>query len=60
MKAFFDNVKKEWKKITWEKRDSVIKETAVVVGVSTIMGIMITAIDFCGQWLMNMLIAIHF
>lgn len=60
MKTFINDVKREWNKIAWEKKDSVMKETAVVVGVSAVMGVMIAAVDFCGQWLMNLLMAIHF
>lgn len=43
--SFWKGLKQEWNKIIWTPRDTVGKETAVVIIISIIMGIMITVVD---------------
>lgn len=44
-KSFFKGLKAEFKKIVWPDRDTVTKQTAVVVTVSVILGIIIAILD---------------
>lgn len=44
--SFFRSVKKEFKKITWPKRERVINETIAVVCISVVLGAIIAAMDF--------------
>lgn len=43
--SFWKGLRKEWNKIIWLPKDTVGKETAVVIIISVIMGIMITVVD---------------
>ena len=43
--SFFKGVKREWNKIIWVPREDLVKETGIVVVISLIMGIIITAVD---------------
>ena len=44
-KSFFKGVKSEFKRIIWPTKDTLVKETAAVVIVSVILGIIIAAVD---------------
>lgn len=44
--TFFKEVKTELSKVTWPKRPEVIKLTAVVIGVSALVGIYLGGLDF--------------
>ena len=44
-KSFFKNVKAEFKKVTWPKKDDLVKQTILVVAVSVVLGAVIKAID---------------
>lgn len=43
--SFFKGLKKEFKKITWPDKKAVTKQTAAVVIVSVILGVIITFMD---------------
>jgi len=60
MKAFKENVKKEWGKITWLTKEDVMKQTTVVVVTTFVMSVFISAFDLVGQWLVNLVTGIHF
>ena len=44
-KSFFKGVKSEFKRIIWPTKDTLVRETAAVVIVSVILGIIIAAVD---------------
>lgn len=44
-KSFFKNVKSEFKKVTFPKRDELIKQTGLVVIISVLLGVIISIID---------------
>lgn len=44
--AFFQSVKKEFKKITWPKKERIISETIAVLCISVVLGVVIAAMDF--------------
>ena len=44
-KSFFKGVKSEFKRIIWPTKDTLVKETAAVVIVSIVLGIIIAAVD---------------
>ena len=43
--SFFKGVKAEFKKISWPNKSTLEKQTAVVIVVSVLLGVMITVID---------------
>lgn len=44
-KSFFKRVKSEFKKVTWPKKEDLIKQTALVVVISVILGVVISLVD---------------
>ncbi len=44
-KGWFKGLKSEFKKIAWESREDVTRETIAVVLISLVLGILITLID---------------
>ena len=44
--GFFKSLKAEFNRIVWPEKDKIIKETAAVVIVSTILGAIIALLDF--------------
>ena len=44
-KSFFKGLKSEFKKIVWTDKESLMKQTAGVVVITLILGILISAID---------------
>ena len=44
-KGWFKGLKSEFKKIVWESREDVTRETIVVVLISLVLGVLITLID---------------
>lgn len=56
--SFFAGVRKEWNKIIWPTRDDLAKQTAVVVFVSIIMGVVITVADSAALQLVNWLMSL--
>ena len=49
IKNWFTGLKAEFSKIIWLNRATVIKQTAIVIVVTIIIGILITIIDFYSQ-----------
>jgi len=43
---FFKEVKKELKKVSWPSREEVVKMTLIVIGVSAIVSLFISGLDF--------------
>lgn len=44
-KSFFKGVKSEFQRIIWPTKDTLVKETAAVVVISIVLGIIIAVID---------------
>jgi len=44
-KSFFKGIKSEFKKIIWPDKESLTKQTAAVVAVTVVLGIIISIID---------------
>ena len=44
--SFFKNVKSEFKKCTWPKKEELAKQSALVIVVSVILGVVIAGIDW--------------
>lgn len=44
--SFFKNVKNELKKCTWPKKEELAKQSALVIVVSVILGVVIAGIDW--------------
>lgn len=57
-KNFWHGVKSEFKKITWPDKESLMKQTAVVVGVSLVLGALIAVLDFIFQNGIDLLISL--
>jgi len=48
--SFWKGVKSEFSKITWPDREAMIKQTAMVVFISMVLGIIIASLDFVLQY----------
>ncbi len=55
IKGWFKGLKAEFKKIVWESRETVTKQTVAVVVISLILGLLIALIDFALQYGINFL-----
>ena len=55
-KSWFDGLKYEYRKIIWPDKTDLAKQTAAVVVVSAVLGVIITVIDFAVQGGMNLLL----
>ena len=53
--SFFKGVKVEFKKISWPDRESVLKQSVAVVGISVVLGALIAVLDFVMQYGVNFL-----
>ena len=47
--GFFKSVKSEFKKCTWPKKEELAKQSALVIVVSVILGVVIAGMDFLIQ-----------
>ncbi|MBO4903574.1 MAG: preprotein translocase subunit SecE [Lachnospiraceae bacterium] len=56
-KGWFKGLKSEFKKIVWESRESVTRQTIAVVLISLVLGIIITLIDTALQFGIDKLIS---
>ena len=56
-KGWFKGLKAEFKKIVWESRESVTKQTIAVVLISLVLGVIITLIDTALQFGIDKLIS---
>lgn len=43
--SFFKGVKAEFSKVSWPGRNDVVKQSAAVIGVSVVVGVLITLLD---------------
>lgn len=48
--GFFKGVKAEYKKISWPDKDSLLKQSIAVVGISIVLGAVIAVLDFIMQY----------
>ncbi len=44
--GFFKNLKSEFKKCTWPKKEELAKQSALVIAVSVILGVIISGFDW--------------
>ena len=44
--SFFKNVKSEFKKCTWPKKEDLAKQSDLVITVSVLLGVLIAGIDW--------------
>lgn len=56
--SFFKGLKAEFKKISWTDKDTLLKQSTAVVVISVVLGILITAIDWCIQFGVDKLLQI--
>lgn len=52
---FFDGVKAEFKKIIWPDRDTLLKQSVVVVAITIVLGVIIALVDLVVQYGVNFL-----
>lgn len=57
-KSFLKGLKLEFKKISWPDKDTLLKQSTAVVIISVVLGLLITAIDFCIQFGVDKLLQI--
>ena len=55
-KSWFKGLKREFKKIIWPDKMTVAKQTAAVVSVSVILGLIIAIVDFIAQYGVDLLV----
>ena len=48
-KSWFKGLKAEYKKVIWTDRQTLAKQTAAVVSVSVVLGVIIAVVDFIVQ-----------
>ena len=49
-KSFFKNVKSEFKKASWPKKEELAKQTGLVIVVAVVLGAIISVIDLAIQF----------
>ena len=54
--SWFKGLGKEFKKIIWPDRMTIAKQTAAVVSVSVILGIIIAVVDFVARYGVDLLV----
>lgn len=55
-KGWFEGLKSEFKKIVWPDKKSLAKQTAAVVALSVVIGVIITIVDFVVQYGLDLII----
>ncbi len=55
-KSWFKGLNREFKKIIWPDKMTVAKQTAAVVSVSVILGLIIAIVDFIAQYGVDLLV----
>ncbi|MBO5072159.1 MAG: preprotein translocase subunit SecE, partial [Eubacterium sp.] len=53
--GFFKNLKSEFKKCTWPKKEELVKQSALVIVVSVVLGVVIAGIDWVIRYGLQML-----
>ena len=56
----FKSLKAEFKKIIWPNQQSVVRQTAAVVSVSVVTGLIIAVLDWLIQYGVNFLVGFSF
>ena len=54
-KSFFKGVQAEFKKISWPDKNTMLKQSVVVVTISIVVGLIITVLDWVMQIGVNFL-----
>ena len=54
--SWFKGVNSEFKKIIWSDKKTVAKQTAAVVVVSVMLGVIIAIVDFASQYGVDLLV----
>ncbi|EOS81046.1 preprotein translocase, SecE subunit [Dorea sp. 5-2] len=54
--SWFKGVSNEFKKIIWSDKKTVAKQTAAVVVVSVMLGVIIAIVDFASQYGVDLLV----
>lgn len=49
-KSWFKGLKAEFKKIIWPDKESLFKQSASVIGIAIVLGIVISLVDFVLQY----------
>ena len=57
-RTWWDGVKAEWRKIIWPTREDLTRQTALVVIISVLMGVIITVVDSGALQVINWLMSI--
>lgn len=55
-KSWFEGLKAEYNKIIWPDQKSLGRQTAAVVAVSVVLGVVITVVDLAVQYGLDLLI----
>ncbi len=55
-KSWFKGLKSEFKKIVWPDRESLVKESAAVIVITVILGLVIALIDMAVEYGVNLII----
>lgn len=53
--GFFKNLKSEFKKCTWPKGNDLVKQSALVIAVSVVLGVVIAGIDWVIRYGLSLL-----
>ena len=59
-KSWFKGLKAEFKKIIWPNKQSLVKQTAAVIAVSVVLGLVIALMDFIIQYGVDFLVGLSF
>ena len=57
-KGWFKGLKAEFKKIVWENKETVAKQTVAVVLISVVLGLIITVLDTGLQYAIDFLVSL--
>lgn len=55
-KSWFKGLKSEFKKIVWPDKESLVKESAAVIVITIILGLVIALIDMAVEYGVNLII----
>ncbi|MGN1083848.1 MAG: preprotein translocase subunit SecE [Lachnospiraceae bacterium] len=55
-KSWFKGLKSEFKKIVWPDKESLVKESAAVIVITVILGLVIALIDMAVEYGVNLII----
>ncbi len=58
--SFFSGLSTEFKKIIWPDKQSIARQTAAVIAVSVVLGLVIALLDYLIQYGVDFLVGLHF